>query len=320
MPSVMKTLALIQLLLPLAAIIWLALGRPCRIGDLLLRIVAAVSILLGVWLAGIWLALPLPTVQFLALLLAIASGVAVLRFRLARPADSRTWVRWSGRAFAVAGLGLALWLTVPALAGRTVPGSTVDLVFPFSGGRYITANGGSTERVNGHLMTLRPEYARWRGESYAVDLIRVDSAGFRTRDRRLLAMPQSPRAYLTWGEPVRAPCSGTVVGVEESRRDMPVPIRDRKHIEGNHVMLRCGPVNVFLGHFRQNGIDVERGQIVAVRQHLGFVGNSGNTDEPHLHIHAQRPGPAWAPLSGDPLFITFEGRFLVRNMVVDSEE
>ena len=45
---------------------------------------------------------------------------------------------------------------------------------------------------------------------------------------------------------------------------------------------------------------------------LGAVGNSGNTGEPHLHVHAQRPGRAGAPLSGDPLPVLFAGRFPVR--------
>ena len=31
------------------------------------------------------------------------------------------------------------------------------------------------------------------------------------------------------------------------------------------------------------------------------VVNSGGADESHLHIHAQRPGAAHAPMSGDPL-------------------
>lgn len=39
------------------------------------------------------------------------------------------------------------------------------------------------------------------------------------------------------------------------------------------------------------------------------VGNSGNTGEPHGH--AQRPGPATAPLGGEPLPIVFGGRFPV---------
>ena len=45
---------------------------------------------------------------------------------------------------------------------------------------------------------------------------------------------------------------------------------------------------------------------------LGAVGNSGNTGEPHLHVHAQRPGPAGAPIAGDPLPIQFDGCFPVR--------
>lgn len=75
---------------------------------------------------------------------------------------------------------------------------------------------------------------------------------------------------------------------------------------------------MFLSHFARNGVRVGAGQAVTAATLLGYVGNSGNTDEPHLHIHAQRPGPPSARLSGDPLFVTFGGRFLVRNMVVDA--
>ena len=46
---------------------------------------------------------------------------------------------------------------------------------------------------------------------------------------------------------------------------------------------------------------------------LGAVGNSGASTEPHLHIHAQRPAPEGAPpISGEPLALRIEGRFLVR--------
>jgi hypothetical protein len=52
---------------------------------------------------------------------------------------------------------------------------------------------------------------------------------------------------------------------------------------------------------------------------LGLVGNSGNTNEPHLHIHVQRPAaPGRELLSGDPLPIRLSGRFLVRNDRVSS--
>mgnify|MGYP000019801158 CR=1 FL=1 len=46
---------------------------------------------------------------------------------------------------------------------------------------------------------------------------------------------------------------------------------------------------------------------------LGQMGNSGNSSEPHLHVHAQRGLPEKAPLAGMPLWLTIDNRFLVRN-------
>lgn len=57
---------------------------------------------------------------------------------------------------------------------------------------------------------------------------------------------------------------------------------------------------------------VREGGAVAAGVWLGSVGNTGNTGEPHLHVHAQRPGPMGAPLGGDPLSIQFDARFPVR--------
>jgi murein DD-endopeptidase MepM/ murein hydrolase activator NlpD len=51
---------------------------------------------------------------------------------------------------------------------------------------------------------------------------------------------------------------------------------------------------------------------------LGRVGNSGNTGEPHLHLHAQRSGSTGAPLSGEPLAVRLGGRYLVRDDRVHS--
>jgi murein DD-endopeptidase MepM/ murein hydrolase activator NlpD len=58
---------------------------------------------------------------------------------------------------------------------------------------------------------------------------------------------------------------------------------------------------------------VHPGDYVTTNTVLGEVGNSGNSTEPHLHIHAQRPGRIWDPFIGDPLPIRLDGRYLVRN-------
>ena len=315
----MRDLALVQTALPLLMIGWLLLGRaPTRI-DLALRLGAAWALLLTAWLVGMWLAMPLATLAMMAALLVVASLVAWCRAGGAGWPSRLQQVRlWAGRLLSTVLLVFAGWLIGPAMAGRSAPAGAVDLAFPFRSGFYLVANGGASERINGHLMTLRPGFARWRGESHAVDLIRVDRLGFRTRERKLLWSPASPDAYLTYGEPVYSPCRGTVEAVEQGRPDMPVPVRDRRHLEGNFVRLRCGSVVVLLAHFARKGVRVDAGQAVNPATLLGYVGNSGNTDEPHLHIHAQSPGPPSAPLSGEPLFVTFDGRFLIRNMVVDA--
>jgi murein DD-endopeptidase MepM/ murein hydrolase activator NlpD len=100
-----------------------------------------------------------------------------------------------------------------------------------------------------------------------------------------------------------------VDGVEE----MPPPEMDRQHVAGNHVILQCGSAWIVLGHLQKGSLQVVTGQRLAQGQRLGRVGNTGNTAEPHLHIHAQRPGTVEAPLFGEPLPIRFDQRHPVRN-------
>ncbi|SDZ06769.1 Peptidase family M23 [Jannaschia faecimaris] len=58
---------------------------------------------------------------------------------------------------------------------------------------------------------------------------------------------------------------------------------------------------------------VAPGDRIITGDELGAVGNSGASTEPHLHIHAQRPALDGAvPISGEPLALRIDGRFLVR--------
>lgn len=313
----MLELALLQTGVVLAMSLWLLIGRPATWCDLAVRAVGGWVLLLGVGLAGLWLALPLSTLLPLGGLMLLANAAAGWRMYRAPSKIGRPVFAWAGRFAAVAVLALGGWLAVPSLAGRIPPEDAVDLRFPLKGGRYLVMNGGASERVNGHMMTLEPGYAAWRGQSYAVDLIRIDAFGFRTRRRQLLALPRNPADYLSFGEPVHAPCAGLVEAMMDERADMPVPVRNRKHIEGNFVRLRCGDLIAFLGHFRRGGVVARTGNRVVAGALLGYAGNSGNTDEPHLHIHLQRPARLGPPLSGEPLPIRLDGRFPVRNMIFE---
>ncbi len=74
------------------------------------------------------------------------------------------------------------------------------------------------------------------------------------------------------------------------------------------MVVQCEDAEITLAHMKENSIVVDTLDTVEVGDLLGKVGNSGNTTEPHLHIHAVKDG------KGIP--VTFNNRFLVRNSIV----
>ena len=183
---------------------------------------------------------------------------------------------------------------------------------PLAQGRYLIAQGGSNKTVNEHYTTLDqtvPRYAAWRGQSKGLDIIKIDRFGLRASG----LWPENPLAYYSYDAPVLAPCDGSVVEALDGIRDMPIPQMDREHMLGNHVIIRCDGFFVVLAHFREGSILITNGQTIKAGDKLGGMGNSGNSAEPHLHIHAQKDLPAGAPISGNPLALTVDGKFYVRN-------
>nr|WP_265013628.1 M23 family metallopeptidase [Marinobacter zhanjiangensis] len=110
-----------------------------------------------------------------------------------------------------------------------------------------------------------------------------------------------------------APCDGTIAKVVDGLPDMPVPVMDPGNRAGNYLAVDCERFFVILAHLKQGSIRVQTGDKVESGQPLGEMGNSGNSSEPHLHVHAQRGLPEAAPLGGEPLALTINGVFPVRN-------
>lgn len=310
MTALMAELVLLQLLIPLGLLAWLGFGRARSRAGWVLGIALVGGYLVAVALAGLWLVLPphLPVIYLALFVAALVRSRRALRAPSVWPTGARGW---AGFAFQSVLALLAVGLALQALSGRRPPdGPVVDLAFPLRGGTYSVVNGGSTGLVNAHLMTLTGErYRPYRGQSYGVDLVKLGSWGFRARG----LAPRDPSAYAIFGDPVYAPCSGPVIQALDGLRDLRPPEIDREHMAGNHVLLACRDAWVLLGHLREGSVRVRDRDAVAQGQEIGRVGNTGNTDEPHLHIHAQRPGTKEAPLGGDPLPIRLDGRYLPRN-------
>lgn len=297
----------LQFVVPLLLLGWVARAGASRALTLGAAALAALY-LLAIGLAGLWLVLPwwLP---FVYAMLLVGAWVRGSTRAGPQPVATPTRRTVSFLAGALAGLALAA-VILAALIAHRAPDVAVDLAFPLDGGTYLVVNGGRHVIVNAHLATLENERFRaYRGQSHGVDLVRLNGLGLRARG----LLPDDPRAYVMFGDRVLAPCDGAVVRAADGAPDMPPPRPDRAHMAGNYVMLDCGGIHVLLGHLQRGSVAMRPGQTVRVGEVLGLVGNSGNTGEPHLHIHAQRPGSNAEPMSGVPLPIRLAGRYLVRN-------
>ncbi len=306
----------LQAVVPIGLLLWLAFARQPSHAAWVLTVVLVAFYIRLMAAAGLWLILPAVLLPVYGA--SLVAGAAVSLWRVRSPAERPRGARAAvGLALRAATVALVAALGVHANGGRRAPGPAVDLAFPLRHGTYLVVNGGSVELINAHIMTLtKDRFQAYRGQSYGVDLVRVSDRGVRARG----LLPQDPAAYGIFGDTVVAPCPGAVVAAEDGHPDMPPPQADRAHMAGNHVILQCADMWIVLGHFQRGSVRVARGDVVGTGEAVGLVGNSGNTNEPHLHIHAQWPGRGDTPLSGDPIPIRLDGRYVVRNDRITGRE
>lgn len=140
---------------------------------------------------------------------------------------------------------------------------------------------------------------------YAVDIVKIDTLGNRAES----FIPEKLSQYHIFGEEVRSPCAGRVAAAVKSLPDNLPPMVDHENSAGNHVVIECQGIKVMLAHLKEDSVTVSEGDMIIEGQRVGEVGNSGYTDEPHLHIQANH-------LDGKPIAIGFGDKFLSTNDLV----
>jgi hypothetical protein len=114
--------------------------------------------------------------------------------------------------------------------------------------------------------------------------------------------------YGCYGVPVVAPIAGTVSAANDTEPDMqPGKLSNNTQApEGNRVVIRmASETYLVIAHLKSGSVLVKTGDMVEEGQQIGQCGNSGNTSEPHIHIHHQRQDPAAYPINfaeGLPLY------------------
>ena len=246
----------LQVLVALGLLAWLAFGRAASRTEWLLRSVLVACCLMATGVGGLWLILPWYTPVIYAGLFLPALLRSQRRWQ-SLPAFPSGAVGIAGTAMVGALLVLTVALAGYILTGWRMPADAVELSFPFRSGTYLVVNGGGNELINAHYKTLEGERFRpWRGQSYGVDIEELNSLGFRARG----FLPANLSAYEIFGEPVYAP-----------------PVPRGRHREGRSRgddTARNGPA----AHDRQS-------RHPALRQRLGC---------PRPSQEGQCPGCCWA--------------------------
>lgn len=191
----------------------------------------------------------------------------------------------------------------------------VELSFPLESSVSYVGQGGGSPQLNYHN-------AGDSAQRFALDVTSLNVAGTRT----LGLLPSDPERYEIFGKRIQSPCTGEVIEAEDGHVDHRGPNTDRQNPAGNHIMVRCETtsgssesspeVDVVLAHMSRGSVEVQVGDEIREGEAVGAVGNSGNTTEPHLHIHAVRSGSGESVLDGEGVPMHFDGRFLVRNSLI----
>ncbi len=230
-----------------------------------------------------------------------ASVVGYRRIRVCEKAGKiQSIVFWTTNLALIVLMSGFLWFSV---GGYRLPDGSVDLASPLKG-THVVLNGGGSPFTNAHYKVYP--------QDYALDILGVNAFGNRAS---LFGSSQDLESYVIYGAPVYSPCGGKISAVVNDQPDQTPPNRDTENPAGNHVLIECRDFEVLLAHLQQHSISVRVGDLVATGDPLGVVGNSGNTTEPHLHIHAEKGGEPGVILDGDAVPVTIAGRYLVRNSV-----
>jgi murein DD-endopeptidase len=173
-------------------------------------------------------------------------------------------------------------------------------LWPADSGNWLVANGpsvSSEHRLAMHALDGRTSVA----QRFAADFMKIGPDG-----RLWHGSPTRNENWYGYGQPVRAVADGEVASVLDGvLENTPLaPTRavrlTRTNISGNYVLLKVAEQEyVLYGHLVPGGITVKIGQRVKQGDVLGYIGNSGNSDAPHLHFHVV-DGPAPLASEGIP--------------------
>ena len=205
--------------------------------------------------------------------------------------------------------------TVAAVAVQTRKPAVIAP--PVAGSNWVDAN--SCCEMTPHRMALNPLNGQlWAAERFAIDYVQL------LPDLRVFNGDKTkPESYAGFGADIHAVADGTVVAVLDGLPEQ-VPGKSPtglplEQYAGNHIVQDIGDGNYALyAHLKTGSVRVKVGDRLTSGQVIALLGNTGNTDGPHLHFHVMSTPD---PLRADGLpFVLSSFRLDGRIASMDAED
>ncbi|MET0965032.1 MAG: M23 family metallopeptidase [Nakamurella sp.] len=205
-----------------------------------------------------------------------------------------------------------------AVSGTPAP----TIKSPLEGANWLDGNG-CCDEVTPHRGASNPI----NGEYFFAERFAIDWVQLTPELTLFTGDPTELSSYAYYGAPIHAVADGEIVAVSDELQDQvpganpPEGSLTLDQYGGNHVVQRFEQNGqtyyAFYAHLKPGTAKaaVTVGQTVKAGDVLGELGNSGNTDAPHLHFHVM-DGPD--PLASDGLPYQFDRQQLVGQATGDA--
>jgi hypothetical protein len=172
---------------------------------------------------------------------------------------------------------------------------------PLDGPNWLDGN--SCCDMTAHRNAMNPLSGQlWAAERFAIDYVQLGPGG-------VIASGDVSKteSYPYFGADIHAVADGPVVGMLEGLPEQipgksPTGLRLEEY-GGNHIVQDIGNGNyAFYAHLKTGSVKVKVGDQLSTGQVIAALGNTGNSDAPHLHFHVMSTPD---PLRSDGLPFVF---------------